>query len=189
MNSQKRLNITGERYGRLIALECLGTHEKKKICIWKCICDCGNFKNVQITELRRKNRGTKSCGCLFKESIKKTKNNLEYGLAAKRHCFRGYLSAAKRRNLIFNLTFEEFLNFTNKNCYYCNSFPKQTFKNQNHHGNYIYNGIDRINNNLGYEINNCITCCKICNFSKGKMTQEEFKNWIINIYKNFVAKN
>ena len=29
------------------------------------------------------------------------------------------------------------------------------------------NGIDRINNDIGYEFDNCETCCAICNFIKG----------------------
>lgn len=37
---------------------------------WICKCDCGNIKSISGAELRRKNKPTLSCGCLFKERIK-----------------------------------------------------------------------------------------------------------------------
>ncbi len=54
-------NITGNRYGKLIALE--PTNERKGTnTIWKCKCDCGKICYVDINSL---NSGKKSsCGCL-----------------------------------------------------------------------------------------------------------------------------
>jgi hypothetical protein len=39
---------------------------------------------------------------------------------------------------------------------------------------YIYNGVDRVNNDFGYSIDNCVSCCKVCNRMKGKKTVAEF---------------
>ena len=36
------------------------------------------------------------------------------------------------------------------------------------------NGIDRVNNNIGYILNNCVACCKYCNIAKGVRTITEF---------------
>ena len=49
------------------------------------------------------------------------------------------------------------------------------------YGGYTYNGIDRKDNNLGYEKANCVPCCKRCNQMKNDMTMDEFINQIINI--------
>ncbi len=50
------IDITGQRFGRLTAIEYLGASK------WKCICDCGNVRTVQFSAL---NSGrSKSCGCL-----------------------------------------------------------------------------------------------------------------------------
>lgn len=39
---------------------------------------------------------------------------------------------------------------------------------------YIYNGVDRMNNSLGYINKNCVSCCKICNYMKLEMSISEF---------------
>jgi hypothetical protein len=39
---------------------------------------------------------------------------------------------------------------------------------------------------FGYKENNCVTCCINCNRSKSDRTLEEFKNWIVNLYKNTI---
>lgn len=69
------------------------------------------------------------------------------------------------------------------NCHYCGIEPLQISKSQSNTGNYIYNGIDRIDNNLGYIIENCVSCCGRCNKIKDKMTSKEFLNHIEKIYK------
>ena len=53
-------DISGSRFGRLVAIECVGVdnHGKK---LWKCQCDCGNTKLVIANHLTTGN--TKSCGC------------------------------------------------------------------------------------------------------------------------------
>lgn len=53
------IDITGQRFGRLIALEYVG---KTK---WKCICDCGAVKEVRAYDLKAGN--TLSCGCYHKD--------------------------------------------------------------------------------------------------------------------------
>lgn len=58
------LDITDNRYGKLIAVEYVGKNKHKKA-LWKCKCDCGGETITDVTSL---NRGhTKSCGCLIKE--------------------------------------------------------------------------------------------------------------------------
>lgn len=54
-----RIDLTGQRFGKLIALEYI------KGGSWKCQCDCGN---TIIVDTRNLNSGhTKSCGCYLKE--------------------------------------------------------------------------------------------------------------------------
>ena len=42
--------------------------------------------------------------------------------------------------------------------------------------------VDRLNNNLGYTIENCVSCCAWCNRSKNTHTTKEFYSWITQIY-------
>ena len=43
---------------------------------------------------------------------------------------------------------------------------------------YLHNGIDRIDNNIGYESKNVVSCCKICNYAKSNMNYKDFILWI-----------
>ena len=60
------VDITGQRFGRLVALERL-SEKKSSSYLWRCKCDCGNEVNVTARDLRYGN--TKSCGCLRNELI------------------------------------------------------------------------------------------------------------------------
>ena len=102
--------------------------------------------------------------------------------------FNKYKLHAFQRSLEFSLTYEEFSQFITKNCFYCKSEPKNTSKNRNNkRTGYIfnYNGIDRMDSSLGYVTNNCVTCCKHCNFAKRKLSVREFVSLARAIANNF----
>lgn len=64
----KVIDITGQRFGRLVALRQAAERVGPKQCIgWVCSCDCGNEIVVRGYSLRDGN--TKSCGCLFLDSV------------------------------------------------------------------------------------------------------------------------
>ena len=60
-----REDLTGKRFGRLVALEIDEDKSHNGIIYWKCKCDCGSITSVQTRNL---NSGAiKSCGCIKKE--------------------------------------------------------------------------------------------------------------------------
>jgi hypothetical protein len=62
----KAIDLTGQRFTRLVAIEPTQSNYSKRIRIlWMCICDCGNRVFVPVSSLR--NGNTKSCGCLSRE--------------------------------------------------------------------------------------------------------------------------
>lgn len=73
-----RINISGMKFGRLTAIECVGINKEKRA-VWKCICDCGNVVNVAGKSLRTGN--TKSCGCysIEKSTERIVKLNTKHG--------------------------------------------------------------------------------------------------------------
>ena len=81
--------------------------------------------------------------------------------------FTEYKRQAKRRGLVFEFTFEQFMNLWQKECYYCGSEIK-------------YIGIDRMDNNFGYIITNSVSCCELCNRMKLNFEKDE---WIKHIRK------
>jgi hypothetical protein len=66
------INLTGQRFQRLVALEHTIDHRGARA--WICQCDCGNTSLVVTAKLI--NRSTKSCGCL-----KKIPHSLRHGHA------------------------------------------------------------------------------------------------------------
>lgn len=56
------IDITGQRFGKLVVLKVTEKHDKWGAIFWKCQCDCGNITFVQAKSLRA--GLSKSCGCL-----------------------------------------------------------------------------------------------------------------------------
>lgn len=73
----KRLNITGKRFGKLVAIKTIGKNKNGGY-LWQCKCDCGNEIIANVGNL--KNGHTKSCGCLRGDRCKMnfTKHGLEH---------------------------------------------------------------------------------------------------------------
>lgn len=67
----KCLDLTGQRYGRLVVLERAAnrvTPGGSVLARWICRCDCGNIMTVDATALRSGN--TQSCGCLRSDMLR-----------------------------------------------------------------------------------------------------------------------
>lgn len=62
----KKLDLTGMRFGRLVALEEDPVRSSNGHIRWKCVCDCGNYKTVDSSHLKR--GLIRSCGCLLIET-------------------------------------------------------------------------------------------------------------------------
>jgi len=168
----KYIDLTGKTFGLLEVL-CKAEKpllHKGKEAFWNCKCVCGREKVIN-GDLLRKGK-TKSCGCRGTEKWQAALNKL----------YSGYIRQAKDRNLIFSLNKEEFIEITSSCCYYCGSSPNQTVKHKGFRGEYVYNGIDRKDNEVGYISSNVVACCFICNSAKRTMPYENFKLWIEKIY-------
>lgn len=70
----KKIDLTGQRFGRLVVVEEIGVDKYKNIS-WLCECDCGNFKEISSPDLR--SGKTQSCGCLRNEIVKKRGEEIE----------------------------------------------------------------------------------------------------------------
>ena len=76
--------------------------------------------------------------------------------------YKHYALNAARRKIEFNLDKKTFLYLINHKCYLCGK------KTDNEH----QNGIDRVDNNKGYILENVQPCCGNCNFIKNKFSLE-----------------
>ena len=146
---------------------------------WLCKCSCGQETILPTYALT--GRGTKSCGCRTKISA-----SLPDKIGGQNVLFRSYKQNAKYRDILFDLPKELFIEMTSSNCYYCNKAPSHSCKalRKNINGDYIYNGVDRLNCDSGYIKDNCVPCCNSCNKAKMVLTKEEFFDMIKRIYEH-----
>lgn len=191
-NHPRRMKLTeweGRRFTRLIVVGYVNHHRSQGL--WLCRCDCGRELVVRGSNLITKN--TKSCGCLAKEvQITLGKNLprriLPLGHAQKNSVLALYKCRAKRKGYDWNLTEEQFENLVSGECHYCGDIPANKACRVGSNGAFIYNGIDRLDNSKGYECDNVVSCCKICNFAKNDMNYGEFMTWIARVTTKALAK-
>jgi len=133
----------------------------------KCL-GCGK----EITELLEGIRGDKvqRCNdCYTKlRKIEDTRGTRERNYLAEKKAnmekyYTGYINSAKNRNLSFELTQDQFNELVLTACFYCSSYNELEVT-----------GIDRIDSNKNYTPENCVACCKTCNYMKGTLSRKAF---------------
>ena len=77
--------------------------------------------------------------------------------------FKIYQRSARLKKLEFTFSEEEFKTIITQNCYYCNTTDEKGF-----------NGIDRMNQSVGYIQSNGVSCCIMCNWLKGSLDSATF---------------
>ena len=173
----KYKNIMGKKFGRLIAIKREGTNWHQRTSIWLCRCECG--KEIKTTTKLLTSGSKKSCGCLHK---------LPWGEGSFNQLYITKKSEAKKRKYEWQINKDQFRQLVQQSCYYCGNSPSQYFNRRGSNGKFAYNGLDRIDNNKGYTLNNIVPCCGKCNMAKFTMTVEDFKEWIMRVYNNFILK-
>jgi len=174
------------KYERLTIIKDLGVHNKNRRVL--CKCECGNEKDILLQSLKKGT--TKSCGCLAKElKSKRLRENpisvkKKDGEAAFNALFADYRCQARKKGVSFDISKKEFKKIINSNCHYCNEEPSGIRKTQYNTGYVKYNGVDRVDSKKGYELENCVPCCKFCNIAKNNETLDYFINKVEKIYNN-----
>lgn len=93
----KGKDISGQRFGRLIAVERVGVDNRRNA-LWLCKCDCGGETVRAVSELSK--RGNHSCGCLRKEHLKNmSEGNVTHGMTGSRlyGCYKAMMSRCYRQ--------------------------------------------------------------------------------------------
>lgn len=109
-----------------------------------------------------------------KQFIYPTEENIKK--QAEKYIYKNYKYSAKHRGIEFKLTKQELLQYIHEPCYLCGRTDFNELKIAN--STYKYNGLDRIDNSIGYQIGNIAPCCAICNKAKSTLSLTEFVSWI-----------
>ena len=87
-----------------------------------------------------------------------------------KNCYNSYKKSASLRGYFFDLSENQFFHVVNSNCGYCGDKPRM------YSDGLVRNGIDRVDNNVGYVHQNIIACCSTCNSMKGTLSYSEFRD-------------
>ena len=88
-----------------------------------------------------------------------------------------YRHRANARGYRFDLSLSEFIALVTSPCTYCGSDPEErtmSIADRNLSIGYLSNGIDRLDSNFGYTLENSVSCCSVCNIMKSSMTYDTF---------------
>ena len=131
--------MLGKRSGKLTVVEKIGGSD------WKCQCDCGNYKIVKTSDIKRQH--VKSWGCSFNGNTKKnTHGSRLYSI---------WYNMKRRCN---NINDKDYKNYGGRNIKICNEWLIDYSNFYNWAMQNGYQGdltIDRINNDGNYEPSNC----------------------------------
>ena len=168
--------------GKAKCEDCLEIIRKKERADHATLRESGNClgcgKDLPIpTEGFRKD-GVQRCGDCYEKlkdiEKKRIRDPRNYRKESKENLGRyysDYQANARKRGILFDLEFDVFCALITKPCDYCNALCEEEV-----------NGIDRVNNDIGYVIENAVPCCGMCNKMKSDYTLEQFKSQIVRIY-------
>lgn len=153
---------------------------------WLCRCNICGTENVKDEHAIR-NKPATTCRCL------NSKDTMTSGFNRVYDHYRRHSESLHRS---WELSKNDVRNITSNNCFYCGR-PPNNVKDKNRKaathkgvspiskdtGKFVYNGIDRVDNEKGYTVDNVVTCCTTCNLAKRSMSVDEFAAWARDVYK------
>lgn len=180
-------DYAGQTFNDLTFLEPTEYRRRNRI-LWKLKCVCGNeTMKVAVDVIRGV---TKSCGCktseLRAEAGRKSRK-LDPKISSARSIWRRVYSDG--------CDFETFLTLSQRPCTYCGSLPHRVHNvydmnkrnPKTEEADFIYNGLDRIDNSKGHLPSNVVPCCTNCNMMKASLSVNTFINHIKLIYSHQMA--
>ena len=144
------IDMTGERYGKLVVIGRNPINNKQNKPLWLCQCDCGSITTV--TRRRLINGMTKSCGCYRKEQAKE--QHTTHGM---KHT-RLYRIWAGMKDRCLNPNSKYWDKYGGRGISVCNDWSNDFVK---FHDWALANGyqedltLDRVDNDKGYSPGNC----------------------------------
>ncbi len=184
------VDYTGQRIDHVTVLYSKTTVSRTRTrVIWVCRCDCGQITNIAASTMGKRDV-RKCCPHCRKQSLPfhffDPKSEPRVLTSNALQVYNTYKQTAARRHYKFEITPEQFLELTAKECYYCGEPPSRSLLRMGQIP-FIYTGIDRIDNSKGYTIDNCRPCCTQCNMAKNTLTEREFYIWATKMLNNVVA--
>ena len=154
----KKINLEGQRFGRLVVIKDAKKRAHNGDVIWLCHCDCGNLKESSGDHLRR--GLIQSCGCFHDElfEITRIKYRYKHGEKSRNGPTKFYRVWLGIKSRCHNPNDKDYKYYGKKGIKICNkwkddylAFKKWALTN----GYKLGLTIDRINSRGNYEPSNC----------------------------------
>ena len=202
MSGFVKKDLLNQTFGRLKVIEAapniLNKKKTRSHVAWKCECECG--KKITAKAKNLLSGKTKSCGCLNTE-----KRRIQANKISKARAYTNPNEASAREAFKASycdegdtITFETFLELSQKPCFYCGAQPNNCFNKYRgkitcsradyEAAKFIYNGLDRVDNNLPHTQENCVPCCPQCNTAKCDKSQQDFLDWAEQVYQFLIVQ-
>ncbi len=172
LEGRKPKDRVGEKFGKLTII-----HRVKGG--YFCSCECGGTTEVLDPNWGVTKSCSRSCGA----------DKLPSGIAAKNAVLLGYKRQAVVTNREWGISDQRFFDLTKCNCHYCGRAPASISVCGKTTGQFVYNGVDRKDNALGYVEGNVLPCCGFCNRLKRHHSYKEFMAFILQAGAYQLSKN
>lgn len=151
MTAHRHIDITGQTFGRLTAIKPIG-YDNSRNMKWLCLCICGNTSTPTLCGLR--SGGTKSCGCLAAEIYKISSKT--HGACINKKQTPEYSCWQNMKARCNNPNHPSYKNYGERGIKVCKRWDMfvNFFEDMGIRPNGL--SIERIDNNSGYTISNCI---------------------------------
>lgn len=168
-----QVKLAGERFGKLEVIEQADGRCPHGYTLWKARCSCGTeiirpsyrfLRSPSIMSCRK-------CAPIGRPRIAEQGSHVNALFSSRKR-------AALERGLSWDLTKTEMLALSKADCHYCGAKPMSRYTHKNLSGDFLCNGIDRVDNDHGYIAGNVVTCCWTCNRAKKEMPYAQFVAWL-----------
>lgn len=180
--SHRRPANVGDVFGALTVVEILpsqkyyhpksGSTSHRRVV--KVRCACGR-EWITTAHFLRRRKGHACKNCAYKSRPQSTQK-----FTAEERMYRmTIVTRANKAGIPVYLSQQEYIEIARRDCHYCGEKPRsKLWESRNrilaNRDPIELNGIDRKNSDGPYSVDNCVACCKTCNFMKHDCEYEEF---------------
>lgn len=170
-------NLTGQIFGYLTVIATSDRRSGDSV-MWQCECNCNHLFCPKVIYVNSSSLVHGRCISCKKHRGKRSVAVTQYYSMTR--------FGALKRNYVFELSLLEFYNLIKLSCYYCGSnkdikhiYDGNKYKLAKTNTSKLFcllraNGIDRLDNTLGYTVKNCVPCCGECNEAKMNRTVQAY---------------
>jgi hypothetical protein len=183
------VDYSGQKHFKLTFIRPSDNRDKRNNIIWELECECGNKReSIPGSVINGSIKSCKDCAAQTKVAASKAQKDTDAGERIRK--YPPIISSARDVwSRYKELDFDIFFKLSQLPCFYCGRAPfkirnRLTSSNtiQKAEGNFIYNGLDRVDSSKDHSEDNVVPCCSDCNTAKMSLSLQSFAELVERIY-------